>query len=167
MSMHQFKQLEDGSILDLTTGEILGRGENRGSFIFVPSKPKLKEKWFMFFQNACEKLALDKTLSGASFRVLMYLLSNLDFENYILIQQVEIAEKLEMKRANVSRAIKQLTDKGILVKGPKLGRTYSYKLNSTYGWKGKVIKLFEEMEEPKPKLLVDTTKKSGIYPPTL
>jgi len=38
----------------------------------------------------------------------MHLLSTLDFENYILIQQSEIAEELEMKRSNVSRAIKQL-----------------------------------------------------------
>lgn len=160
MSMHRFKQLDDGSILDLTTGEILGGQENRGSFVFIPNRPKLKENWFMFFQNACEKLALDKSLSGESFRVLMYLLSNLDFENYIIIQQVEIAEKLDMKRANVSRAIKQLTDKEILIKGPKLGRTYSYKLNSTYGWKGKVIKLVDQTKEQKPKLVVDNTKKS-------
>ena len=138
--MHRFKQLDDGSILDLTTGEILGGSGSRGSFVFIPSRAKLKENWFMFFQNACEKLSKDKTLSGESFRVLMYLLSHLDFENYIIIKQAEVSQELDMQRSHVSRAIKQLTDKDILIKGQKLGRTYSYKLNTTYGWKGKVIR---------------------------
>lgn len=158
MTMHQFRQMADGTIIDTTSGEVLGGQGNRGTFIFVPARPKLKESWFMFFQSACEQLALDKDLSGETFRVLMHLLSTLDFENYILIQQSEIAEKLGMKRSNVSRAIKQLLERGILVKGGKIGRTYSYKLNSAYGWKGRVVKLFEEGQqrlEPRPRLVVD------------
>ena len=121
MTMHQFRQMPDGTIIDTTTGENLGGKGNRGTFIFVPARQKLKESWFMFFQSACEQLALDKDLSGETFRVLMHLLSTLDFENYILIQQSEIAEKLEMKRPNVSRAIKQLLERGILVKGGRSG----------------------------------------------
>lgn len=158
MTTHQFRQMPDGTIIDVTSGEELGGKGNRGTFIFVPARPKLKESWFMFFQSACEQLALDKDLSGETFRVLMHLLSTLDFENYILIQQSEVAEKLEMKRSNVSRAVKQLLERGILVKGGKIGRTYSYKLNSAYGWKGRVVRLFEEGQERlelRPRLVVD------------
>jgi hypothetical protein len=38
---------------------------------------------------------------------------------------------------NVSQAIKKLVDKGVLEKGPKLGRSCSYRINLFYAWKGK------------------------------
>lgn len=166
MTVHKVRQLDDGSLMDLATGEILGGQANRGTFVFIPSKPKIKESWFMFFQSACEKLSKDKTLSGETFRVLMKLLSDLDFENYILIPQSEVAKELDMQRSHVNRAIKQLLDKGIIVRGAKLGRTYSYKLNSAYGWKGKVVNFYKEDEadSPKAKLVVDNTKNFENHP---
>ena len=159
MSLHRFKQLADGSILDLTTGELLGGEGNKGSFVFVRSIPKIREGWFMFFQKGSVELAKDKDISWEAYRVFHILLGKLDFENYILIPQNEVAQELDMKKQNVSRAIKKLVDKGILIKGEKLGKTYSYKLNSYYGWKGKVINLFDEEQNiKKPKLIVDNTE---------
>ncbi len=159
MPVHRFTQLFDGSILDTTTGEILGEGNNKGNFVFVPSRPKMRDDFFMFFQNAAEKLSEDKTITGETYRVFMKLLSIMDYENYILIPQAEIAEKLDMKRQQVHRAIKQLLDKEIIVRGEKLGKTYSYKLNISYGWKGKVINFHKaEEQHKKPKLVVDNTE---------
>lgn len=95
----------------------------------------------MGFQDAFIALAKDREITMDSRRVLDYLMGNLGFENYIAIPQRQIAEALNMQKANVSRAIKLLVNKQILIEGPKLGRTHTYRLSNTYGWKGSVKNL--------------------------
>lgn len=81
-----------------------------------------------------------QNFSGRTRRVLDYLFAKLDFENWIRISQSDIAKDLDLNRANVSRAIKQLCDKGIIHKGPKFGTTWTYRLDPNFGWKGKASK---------------------------
>ena len=95
----------------------------------------------MGIQDAFIALAKDKDINEGTYRVLNYMFRKLGFENYICIQQKEICEDLDLKKQNVSSAIKLLLEKGIILSGPKLGRTTSYRLNPTYGWKGKVTNL--------------------------
>ena len=69
------------------------------------------------------------------FRVLMALLEQLDYENLITTNQAEIAE-LDMQRQNVQRSIKRLMALGVLLEGPKIGISRSYRLNPEFGWRG-------------------------------
>lgn len=115
------------------------------AFVVVPRKAKVRG-WFMAFEEAMAKLAADRELWGVPQAVLHYLLSKLSFENHILVQQAEIARVLKLPKETVSRAIAKLIDKGVIERGPKLGRTWSYKLNPYYGWKGDVQNLFEEQK---------------------
>ena len=71
----------------------------------------------------------------------MFLMARLDFENWIQITQNEIAETLDINKGNVSKAVSLLEAKGILIRGPKLGRSYAFRLNPYFGWKGKVKNL--------------------------
>lgn len=64
-----------------------------------------------------------------------------------MVPQNEIAAALTMKRPSVSRAVKLLADKEIIVRGPKLGSVSSYRLNPHYGWKGKVQNLTKARQE--------------------
>jgi hypothetical protein len=41
-----------------------------------------------------------------------------------------------LHQPDVSKAIGLLVKKGILIKGPAIGRSSSYRLNPAYGWKG-------------------------------
>ena len=123
--------------VDRDTGEIL---EGVVVYCGVKRNP-YSTGWVMNSQEALELLATDKELTGENYRVLLLLLSRLDFENWIQITQSEIAEKLDMKKQNVSRAISTLDSKGILLRGPKVGRSYSFRLNPYFGWKGKVKNL--------------------------
>jgi hypothetical protein len=141
----RFKQLPDGSMVNTETGEVME--QSKGTFIYVPSKIKFKEDWFMAFQDALKELAKDRELWGRPRAVLDYLMSRLSFENYIAIEQKEICEEVGLNKANVSASIKVLTDKKIIEKGPKIGRTWSYKLNPFYGWKGRVTNLKEERKK--------------------
>ncbi len=122
--------------IDMETGELI-----EGVPVYIATKVKLREGWFMGFQEAFVELAKDPDLQGENYRVLFYLFGNLGFENYIAIPQRQIADALGMKTTNVSRAIKVLVDKEILLEGPKLGRTHTYRLSNLFGWKGSVKNL--------------------------
>lgn len=120
--------------IDRQTGEIL-----EGMPVWIGAKPIsiYGHRWFQMSQDPLLQIALDKELAGRPTRVLIYLLGHLDFENYIQVPQAEISEALELNKADVSRVISLLEDKGILIRGPKVGRSFAFRLNPAYGWKGK------------------------------
>ncbi|MEB6138282.1 hypothetical protein MXF19_26605, partial [Klebsiella pneumoniae] len=51
---------------------------------------------------------------------------------------IDIAEALNMQKTHVSRAVKNLLEFGIVIEGPKIGRSKTYLLNHQFGWKGTV-----------------------------
>lgn len=125
--------------INLETGEII-----EGVPVYVKAKVKWHEDWLMIMQEALGALAQDKSFTWEMWRVWSYMISKLGFENWIVIPQKEIGESLEMKKENVSRAVKNLLDKGMILKGPKIGRTNAYKLNSNYAWKGTINNLSKD-----------------------
>ena len=86
-------------------------------------------------QNGAEILA-QSDLGANDFKVLMKLLSVLDYENLIQVSQADIARELDMHRQHVQRSIKQLIQLGIILEGVKIGISRSYRLNPSFGWKG-------------------------------
>ena len=128
--------------IDPETGEVL-----QGCMVWIPQRPKLTERWFMAFQDTFIEIAKDQEMTGETMKVLFYLFGKLDFENFIQQTQIEIAEGLGMQKQNVSRAMKLLTSKQIVLEGPKVGKSKCYRLNPNYGWKGKVKTLQEARRE--------------------
>ena len=128
--------------IDPETGEVL-----QGCMVWIPQRPKLTERWFMAFQDTFIEIAKDQEMTGETMKVLFYLFGKLDFENFIQQTQIEIAEGLGMQKQNVSRAMKLLTSKQIVLEGPKIGKSKCYRLNPNYGWKGKVKTLQEHRKE--------------------
>ena len=125
--------------IDRETGEVM-----KGCMVYIPYRPRLTERWFMAFQDTFEELAKDPELTLEPKNVLLFLFSKLDFENFIQLSQTDIAEGLGMHKQHVSRAMKLLTGKQIILEGPKVGRSKCYRLNPHYGWKGKVKNLENE-----------------------
>jgi predicted transcriptional regulator len=122
---------EFGSV-DLETGEILPH-------VLVAMQQKIPngfaEGWVAMAQGPMVELAVN-IKSVDDWRVLSVLLGYLDFENHIRIEQTAVAEKLGMHRQNVNKAIKRLLALGVVIEGPKVGRSRTYRLNPNYGWKG-------------------------------
>ena len=115
---------------DRDTGEVIG------DFVAVV-RPKSKssfERHFTMNQAILIDIAID--LNHEQLKVLLGLFAVLDYENYICISQVELGKKLKMFKQNVSKALKGLTEKQIILEGPIVGRSKSYRLNPSYGWKG-------------------------------
>jgi DNA-binding transcriptional ArsR family regulator len=117
-------------------------GEEYGFPVIIGRKQNPYSKgWVMNSQEAMIILAKDKEIKGETHRVLWFIGGILDFENWVQLSVSEIAEELELKRPNVSRAIKLLEKKEIIIRGPKVGRCYAFMLNPEFGWKGKVKNL--------------------------
>jgi len=139
--MKRMKSLSDGSMMDTETGVLYDNEDY--VFMAFPRRLKLNEDWFMAFQDAREILAKDKDIWGQPRAVLDYLEARLSFENFIAIENTEVAKALDIGKNRVSEALKKLSDKCIIERGPKIGRTWSFKLNPFYAWKGNVKNLQE------------------------
>lgn len=119
--------------------QINDQGEIVGGFVAVirPKQKSAFQRHFTMNQDALRILA--KELTGEQFKVLMLMLADLDYENFIQIAQADIADTLEMQKTNVSRSVRALLDVGVIFEGPKVGRSKTYRLNQEFGWKGTVI----------------------------
>jgi len=115
-------------IVDFETGEV--------QYALVPIRQKHLGGFFMAMQEGFTYLA-KLNLPQEQMRVLMLMMGKLDFENWIRISQADLAKELGMKRPNVSKAIKMLVEKGIIHKGPKVGTSWTYRLDPNFGWKGR------------------------------
>lgn len=141
--------------LDKKTGEIL-----EGVIIYCPVKNNPYSKgWTMNSQEASRIFAADKDLKGQTHRVLWYLLSILDFENWIQIDYKDAVKVLDMKRQNISRAVSILESKEIIIRGNKIGCTYNFRLNPDFIWKGKVKNLEEYRKEKEQERVKDLKNK--------
>ena len=93
------------------------------------------DRWMQMSQDALEALAT-AGLSGRDFQVLMLLIARLDFENLIAVNHTEVAKVLGLQPTNVGRSIRRLAKLEIILEGPRVGVTKTYRLNPAFGWKG-------------------------------
>ena len=124
------------------TGEI-----QRGNILLPEERPnKLIGGFFMGFQEAFEVLACED-LTPSSYKVLLLLLSKLDFDNWIHLSQIEIGEKLKIAPSHISRAMAALKRKEIILIARYKG-VRCMKLNPCFGWKGSVTSLNKQEKKP-------------------
>lgn len=119
--------------VDLETGEVI----EDGFIAYVAPKREnaFGKRWLAMAQDMMD-ITAKSDLTGSDYKVLMLLLSRLDYENLLVINQSELAEYIGMTRNNFSRSMRNLIEKGIILKGPRIGVSRSFRLNPTYGWKG-------------------------------
>ena len=123
-------------------------GEEFGFPVIVGRKRNPYGKgWVMNSQEAMVAVAKDKDIKGETHRVLWFIGGILDFENWVQLSVTEIGNELELKQQAVSRAMKVLEEKEIILRGPKVGRSYAFMLNPEFGWKGKVKNLDDYRKE--------------------
>lgn len=118
--------------IDENTGEIVG---NYVAVIQPKKRNGFYQGWFAMSQVAIQDLR-EYGLTGRDYEVLFALLSFLDFENLIQVSQASLAKEIGMQKQHVNRAINKLIDTNVLIEGPKIGRSKTFKLNPNFGWKG-------------------------------
>ena len=95
----------------------------------------LGKGWVALYQDAVSMIA-DWNLPNEQYRVFLKLLGKLDFDNYLRISQKNISEELDIKQPHVSRAIKALEQREIIIEGPRAGLNKTYRLNPYVAHKG-------------------------------
>lgn len=71
------------------------------------------------------------------YRVFVKLMGRLDWENYLHLDVSELANEMGRSRQSVSSAISRFIQRGILHRGPRVGRSYTYRLDPGTAWRGK------------------------------
>lgn len=91
--------------------------------------------YFIIYQEALEKLALDNNLTRSVLRVLLFMWGKLDYGNKVNITQIQIATALKMQPSLVSKALKYLREKEIVVYQT---RDRLFYFNQELVWRGSV-----------------------------
>lgn len=120
--------------VDALTGEVL---EGAALVLTYPKRQNgfQQKGWIAMSQGAFERL-VNADITKTGFRVLVFLLSRLDFENHISVSQADIARQLGIDRSNVHKAMAELVAEGVMLEGPRIGMHRTYRLSAAYGWKG-------------------------------
>lgn len=79
-------------------------------------------QWMILFQDYLEKLAKDVDLGGVDYRVLMYLIHLMEYENLVNVTQQYVADQLNLTQPQVNLSIRKLTNKNYLKKRIYHGR---------------------------------------------
>jgi len=114
-------------------------GEEVDGFVayLVPKRRNgFGQRWMAMAQNATKILALSDDLGKEDYKVFLYLTSVIDFENLLVINQSQIAREMGRQYQNINRSIKRFVKLGVLIEGPRIGVSRSYRFNPEFGWKG-------------------------------
>jgi len=128
----------------MDTGEIM-EGAVLGMF-FPKRQNGFRNGWVAMSQNAMMELA-KSDLGAQDMRVLFAVLARLDFENFLLLTISDLAKEIGMQRSHASDSIAKLEKLGVLVRGPKAGRSSTFRLNPSFGWKGSGVNHQKALKE--------------------
>lgn len=114
--------------------------------VVVASKKRSKvlrdEPYMVTFLKALSNLSSDKDIGVGEYRVLHCLIGKVEMRNsWSVINHEQLASELGMRRQNVGRAMKTLLEKGIVIRGARMGKGYAYSLNPNFGWRGPIGEL--------------------------
>lgn len=70
-----------------------------------------------------------QNLTGEELRILLNLMSRLNYDSYVKITQTQLATDMNLHKSSVSRAINRMVELRILVPGTKEGVMNKYRLN--------------------------------------
>ena len=125
---HPAKKKKILTVVNEETGEIEAR-------VNLTNHMYSSGNWFAFFQKSAVYLA--QNLGKDELRVLMFMLSKMDYGNYIRVTNKNICNNLQMQKSNVSRAIRNLLEKNVIAVAEWYGISRIYMMNPTFLHKGK------------------------------
>lgn len=113
------------------------------AYFTPPSKKRYNTKWLLLWQGDTgidmslqEQAKMQDPLTQTEYRVRDWLIGEIGIGNYVFVNQAECGRQLRIARTHVSAAIKRLISLGILLKGPKSGRSNTYMVNPAFCFSG-------------------------------
>lgn len=129
--------------LDTHTGAILPAVRP-----LTPKQPK-GAPFVRIEDRSLEALTEDKRLTGTDYRVLLRLCRCIDYGGrYLDFRTTDIAEKLDMQAANVSKALRRLTEFGYLIKERDVNanRRWRYRIPEAVAFRGNTVQLLKHQQ---------------------
>jgi DNA-binding MarR family transcriptional regulator len=108
---------------------------------------KGKGDYIRVFQDVLLEIAKDRELNLTDHRVLLVILTQMEFENYFNLTQSEIGELLGIDRGNISRSLQKLERRGFIVSVSQSGRKKIYLVNPHIAFKTKAKGLIDLEED--------------------
>lgn len=116
-------------VVDVETGELIETGPG--------PRRVMTGRQFMAEQTLHERMATEPGWTPLDLRLMSLLLARLDYENLLQMSVQEMAENLDASRVKTSNSLNRLIKRGIVLRGPQIGRSYTYRLSPEVAWKGK------------------------------
>ena len=105
--------------------------------VVTPIKMLTDNPHVRVFSEGLSRLAMDKDLNGTDIRVLLFILSIMEYENLLNTTQKALSEGLGIVQQEVSKSIKKLIEGGYLKIVDKNGRQNIYQLNPHLAFKSR------------------------------
>lgn len=115
---------------------LLGADNEVTGYLTRRRQNRLGVHWVATFQEGLAWMAKQEGMTGEQWRVFAYLVSRLDFDNFLKIAQKDIADELKMNVKAVSRAMRGLKELDIITVGPMAGHSKTYRLNPRIAHRG-------------------------------
>jgi hypothetical protein len=124
---------DDGEFMDVEVMDEETAG-SRKSRKQVPLE-NWKGRWMISFLDTLEEIVSD--FSGEEARVFLHLFATVGWNNeWNLLNQRIIGERMQMHQPQVSRVLASLTKRQVIVKGARVGSSHAYRFNPELGWRG-------------------------------
>ena len=131
----------DGELIQL--GEIYDE-RYRNVFQSLKKVNQSNARFFIGYQKTFNTLCLE--LSGSDIKVLMHFLSRMDYKNCVYnFKYQELVDAIGMSYETVTKAIKELMEKGYVKRGGKRSN-YVYHLSPEIGWKGNTFSMYNKIK---------------------
>lgn len=134
-------------------------------YFVPPKKKKYPERWLLLWQDGSdigvsmtEQAEMEKPLTQTEYRVRDWLMGTIGIGNYVYVNQAHMARRLRIQRAEASRAIKRLIELGILLRGPKSGRSNTYMVSPAFCFAGALGEGIKQR-----KTIIEDIKKARVY----
>lgn len=112
------------------------------AYFTPPKKKNYPIRWLIFWQDESEigvsmvEQAKSAKMTLTDYRVRDFLMGTIGIGNYVFVNQSEVARELNIHRVTVVESIKRLCTMGILIKGPKSGRSNTYMVSPAFCFAG-------------------------------
>lgn len=133
-------------LANTNTNVLLSELKQRGQIIFAPIKHQGLADFVLVTQTSLAELA-QMRMGGNSWRVLLFMLSVCDFENWVFIKHSDVAERMGLSPSAFSALLKELLVKGVIQRQTKGSCSFHYRINPDVAWRGSITNLKKLLKE--------------------
>jgi DNA-binding MarR family transcriptional regulator len=120
-----------------------------GQFVMVRTHPKhlTKMPHYRVFNEGMAQVVQYGNLTGQDFKVLLFVLNNMEWENIFQMSQGAIAEALEMRQPHVSKSMQKLVAMDLIRVIGNIGRQNIYRVSPYLALKSRAKNLAPMLTE--------------------